>query len=347
MSTSESDSNDEAEVRPYIYRERQIITDPTQFRERYRFTPRIFELLLREVGQRLQSSKNNLMAMKADQKLMVALRFYATNGEYYNDGDLHGFDKGSVCRAIRQVTSVVNETLQGTICWPQDENDNRRISREFHAMAGVPSICGVIDGTLIRVYVSGGIESQFVDRHNQHSINALAVCGPNHKFYFLSTKMAGSVHDARVLRLSALYEDFENGFRPFPNAVILGDSAYPLLDWLIPYSRHVDPQVARFYRQHAKTRRVIECTFGIFKQRFQCLLKGLRVKTPTYSAEIIKTCAYLHNFLIDHREAEENDDDDFERPVDLKESDNEKDEEVETSSGQERLQLLISQLTKQ
>jgi len=45
---------------------------------------------------------------------------------------------------------------------------------------------------------------------------------------------AGRCHDSRVLKDSSLWESFEDDkARPFPEAVILGDSAYPLTDWLI------------------------------------------------------------------------------------------------------------------
>jgi len=47
------------------------------------------------------------------------------------------------------------------------------------------------------------------------------------------------------------------------------------------------------------------------KNRWLCLKEELRVKNPTYAAEIIKACAYLHNFIIDHRTEAENDDDEF------------------------------------
>jgi len=44
----------------------------------------------------------------------------------------------------------------------------------------------------------------------------------------------GRCHDSRVLRESSLWTAFEEQkLSPFPGAVILGDSAYPLTEWLI------------------------------------------------------------------------------------------------------------------
>lgn len=40
-------------------------------------------------------------------------------------------------------------------------------------------------------------------------------------------------HDARVLRQSSLYDIGENSNKIGPNKYLIGDSAYPLFEWLI------------------------------------------------------------------------------------------------------------------
>ena len=116
-------------------------------------------------------------------------------------------------------------------------------------------------------------------------------------FYYVSARWPGSVNDARVLRNSTLFERFQNGWKPFPNAVILGDSAYPLKDWLIPPL--ISPTTRaeqRFNVAHKSTRRVIENAFGVLKERFSCLY-SLRVQ-PEFACEIFKTCCTLHNITL-------------------------------------------------
>ena len=138
-------------------------------------------------------------------------------------------------------------------------------------------------------------EVDFVDRHGNHSINCMFVCGANMLFYYVSANWPGSVHDARVLRNSTLAQRMENGWRPFPQAVILGDSAYPLQEWLIP-PLHGNPQgqeQAEFNRRHRSTRRLIENALGILKEKFPCL-KHLRLD-PVFSANVVKCCATLCN----------------------------------------------------
>ena len=57
-------------------------------------------------------------------------------------------------------------------------------------------------------------------------------------------------------------------------------------------------QEALFYAAHSKTRRLVECAFGVLKMRFRCLFEGLRCKDPVFACEIIKACTVLHNLAL-------------------------------------------------
>lgn len=68
----------------------------------------------------------------------------------------------------------------------------------------MPMVCEWIDG-------SANFEEAFVDSHGSHSINCMALCGPDMQFYFSYANCASS-------------HQMENGWRPAQ----LGDSPYPL-----------------------------------------------------------------------------------------------------------------------
>ena len=126
----------------------------------------------------------------------------------------------------------------------------------------------------------------------------MMVAGPDLRFFYVSTTRPGSVNNVRVLRLSSLAERWNAGWRPFPNAVILGDSGYGLSSWLITpllcgEHNHAEH---RFNCAHRRTRCVVECAFGVLKQRFACLTK-LRL-TPTFAAQVIITCCIFHNISL-------------------------------------------------
>ncbi|KAL7632595.1 UNVERIFIED_CONTAM: hypothetical protein RMT77_017098 [Armadillidium vulgare] len=114
-------------------------------------------------------------------------------------------------------------------------------------------------------------------------------------FYYVSAKWPGSVHDARVLRNSTLYQRMEDNII-FPNAVLLGDSAYPLKPWLMTPLHH-DPNndaERRYNRRLKATRQVIERSIGILKEKFPCL-DHLRVN-PVFACKVVKCCASLCNY---------------------------------------------------
>jgi len=73
-----------------MFSKRKIITDPTHFRERFRLTRRLFEILLQRIGADLTPETSRSHALTASEKLLITLRFFATNQEYYNSGDTQG-----------------------------------------------------------------------------------------------------------------------------------------------------------------------------------------------------------------------------------------------------------------
>ena len=74
----------------------------------------------------------------------------------------------------------------------------------------------------------------------------------------------------------------------------MGDSAYPLKEWLIPPLLNPNALTeVRYNRAHKSTRRIIENAFGVLKERFACL-KSLRVQ-PLEACALIKACCTLNN----------------------------------------------------
>jgi len=64
----------------------------------------------------------------------------------------------------------------------------------------------------------------------------------------------------------------------------------------------VQPQYAELFKAHPKARRIVENAWGLLKTRFQCCKRTLNMKNPASSAQVIKCCAILHNFLITMRD---------------------------------------------
>ena len=123
----------------------------------------------------------------------------------------------------------------------------------------------------------------------------------------------GSVHDARVFSNSELYRLGRTGTL-FPKrslemdgvdapVVILGDSAYPLLSWLIKSFPHgcTNREQRRFNYQLSRARMVIENAYGRLKGRCRCLLKRLDVHVNNVPV-VVAACCVLHNICEVHSE---------------------------------------------
>lgn len=106
----------------------------------------------------------------------------------------------------------------------------------------------------------------------------------------------GSSHDATIFSNSVLYDRIDRG--DFGReCVILGDSAYGPEGFMCKPLRNAVSDSEKTY-QHAqiKTRNVAERTFGVLKERFPCLSKGMSNRL-TKVQDVIVACCILHNMI--------------------------------------------------
>lgn len=214
---SSSSSDEETDIiqphrrtqRRKIYRERMNFDFflESVFIERFRISRKSVEKVLNAIGAQIKHRTQLNQALTAEQQLLIALHFFGTGCQYHGISDMHGVHKSTVSRIIHRVTSAILRTLfHSFVRWP---NNCGNIQVLFSQFANFPRVAGIVDGTLIPIIAPSINESDFVDRHGQHSLNAMVVCGPNHEFYYASARWPGSVHDHRILRNSSLYLKWE------------------------------------------------------------------------------------------------------------------------------------------
>ncbi|PSN48038.1 hypothetical protein C0J52_09099 [Blattella germanica] len=110
----------------------------------------------------------------------------------------------------------------------------------------------------------------------------------------------GSVHDSTIFQRCERRMLFETG--RVPRGILLGDSAYPLKEYLLTLLLNPVTQAERNYnRSHIMTRNTVERQYGTWKRRFPILKLGIRSSLNT-AMDIIVATAVLHNIAIDTRD---------------------------------------------
>lgn len=171
-------------------------------------------------------------------------------------------------------------------------------------MSNFPGVVGAIDGCHIPISAPTEHPNSYINRKGFHSILLQGICDHRMKFIDVFTGICGSVHDARVWRLSDIQQMIENNVeRYFPqNTHLLGDSAYPLLRYILtPYrdNGHLNDVQINYNIKLSSTRVIIERAFALLKGRFR-KLKYVYMHNTDMIPLLVIACCILHNICIDN-----------------------------------------------
>lgn len=162
---------------------------------------------------------------------------------------------------------------------------------EFEETYGIPQIVGAIDGCHVEINAPTRNHEDYYKREQHYSvIQGIVNCSL--KFIHATVGYPGSIHDARVLRLSGLYDMAQNGqilsgLTRDINGVeigplLAGDSACPLTSWLMkPYPDRgvLTPEQRKFNKRFSSLRCLVECAFGMLKSQWRIVMKKIEQKT--------------------------------------------------------------------
>uniref|UniRef100_A0A1A8JZG9 DDE Tnp4 domain-containing protein n=1 Tax=Nothobranchius kuhntae TaxID=321403 RepID=A0A1A8JZG9_NOTKU len=155
----------------------------------------------------------------------------------------------------------------------QMKEEAKEIARRFEASHHIPQITGLIDGTHIPILPPSNGYKDFVNRKGWPS-------------YLLQAVVDDKIQGIKT-----------TGGRD-TNLSLVGDPAYPLLDWLIKgylNSPRLTLEQESFNTYISSVRVGVELTFGLLKSRWRVLLK-ISDFHFTFAPTMIATCCALHNF---------------------------------------------------
>jgi hypothetical protein len=253
-------------------------------------------------------------------RVAVALWRLSGTAEYRTIAHLFGIGRSTAHQVTREVCNAIVELLFYSYIRLPTGRELEESIEGFENFCGLPQVAGAIDGTHIEIKAPFEYHEDYVNRKGFHSVQLQAVVDSSMRFTDVFVGYPGSVHDARVFSNSPLFKSAKRDCL-FSSAnskhisgidipvMLVGDSAYPLLPWLLkpfPESPTMSFDKRNFNFKHSSTRMVVERVFGMLKGRWRCLSKCLDDNVENAIATIVACCT-LHNYCLVHGdEIEEN-----------------------------------------
>ena len=277
--------------------------------DNFRLSKETFEYIVSEIENEITRKDTRMRkAIPSRKRVAIALYYLGSTAEYRTIANLFGISPSFVCLCIKEVSKAITRKLKtGFLCVPRGQ-DLREVMGLYKDKWGFPACAGAIDGTHIPIQTPVENHTDYVNRKSYHSILMQAVVDARYLFRDVVIGWPGSVHDARVLSNSELYNLGLQGklFDPSItervlgvdlNPVILGDPAYPLLNWLVkgyPENQNTPSWQCNFNYRLSRARMTVENTFGRWKGRFRRFLKrvDMTVSSATY---LVAASCILHN----------------------------------------------------
>ncbi|KAI8432783.1 hypothetical protein MSG28_013742 [Choristoneura fumiferana] len=214
--------------------------------------------------------------------------------------------------AISEVCAAINEALQNYAKTPSTEEEWLSIAQEFNEKWNFPNCIGAVDGKhcVIQAPINSG--SDFFNYKSTFSVVLMAIVDANYNFIFADIGCQGRISDGGVFRNTSFYQKLQNNELNLPNDqslpgrqqnmpfVFVADDAFPLQRHIMkPYpGTHARGSEKRIYNYRlSRARRIVENAFGILSAVFRVLRKPMLLQ-PDKASLIVKTCVYLHNYLM-------------------------------------------------
>ncbi|XP_051996795.1 uncharacterized protein zgc:113227 isoform X1 [Xyrauchen texanus] len=287
---------------------------PKQFIQNFKVSRGSFDYIYCRLKHAMERRNTNFrLCIPVRKRIAIALWKLATGNEYKSASQLFGVGVSTVFNCVQDFCNgIIKVLLPVHIKFP----DSRKLVEMadcFEDRWKVPQCVGVIDGSHIPIIAPEENPRDYFNKKGWHSIVIQAVVDGEGLFWDLCVGNPGSIHDAGILKHSQLWNMLKDGQLMSQNKVnisghnvghyLIGDSAYPLQNWLMkPFSGTLTPQQCRYNFRLRPARSVVDKSFGRLKARWSCLLKRNDCKLELIK-KMVMTCCVLHNIC------EENGDD--------------------------------------
>eukprot|EP00102_Acyrthosiphon_pisum_P019200 XP_016656410.1 PREDICTED: putative nuclease HARBI1 isoform X2 [Acyrthosiphon pisum] len=262
--------------RPYTVRTRVDhfnTWDEHDFKTRFRLSKETVLMILDLIGPSISSNTDRNNAVTTTQKLLLALRFYATGSFLISAGDVVGVSKSTACVIVRDVSVALAQLRPQFIKMPETNDEIKELQKQFYGIAKFPLVIGAIDCTHIKIQSPGGPNAEyFRNRKGWFSLNVQTVVSAKLKIMDIVVRWPGSTHDSTIFSRSKINNDLHVEQKWGPENL--------------------------YNESQIRTRNPVERCYGVLKRRFPVLSLGMRLQISNIQNVII-ACSVLHNIAID------------------------------------------------
>ena len=278
--------------------------DPCNWRDNFLISKQMFEYLCHKLQPLIEKQNTNMRKpISVERCVAITLWIVATPSEYHTVSHLFGLARCTVCVIVHETCRAIIRTLQSVyISFPTGESQ-KTVIEGFRSRWNIPQCAGSVDGTHIPITPPTMNHIDYYNHKGWYSIITQAIVDHHGLFRDLCIGWPGSVHDARVLSNSTLYTKVTNGEllqgdvlhvrrRNIP-VYLIGDSAYPLLSWLIKPFPHCSPllqQQKTYNYRISRGRVVVEMDFGRLKARWRRISKKIDMFVRNVTNIILACC---------------------------------------------------------
>jgi hypothetical protein len=261
-------------------------------------------------------NKSGRKIISAEKAFLLCVWYLSNQESFRQVADRFDVTLSSAHRCVRRVLTFVLSMKKQVIKWPSGDEE-AQVTEGFWRKKGINNMIGAIDGSHLEIPKPKTNQAAYINRKGYHSLLLQGVVDHRKKFIDVFCGEPGSMHDARLLRKSALYAQvLSNPNSIGPNKFIVGDTAYPNLHWLVtPFkdNGHLTREQNMFNYRLSASRIVIEHAFGLLKGRFRRLRKFDNI-SKQLCTEMIMVACILHNICIDANYVIQGDRFDFNQP---------------------------------
>ncbi|KAF4144508.1 DDE superfamily endonuclease [Phytophthora infestans] len=219
-----------------------------------------------------------------EKKVATALYFFASPGGYREVSAAMGMNKSYVMDIVDEVCRVLYLSACDAVSFPRYHQGWEDLQAGFAARRGYPGVVGAVDGSLLAI-----------DRPEDYDVTATSM--------FMSVEIRpGSWSDSKSWKHSIIGRRATSIIPAGTH--FIGDSGYALLPHLmVSYAEHeeggeLNALQRRYNFLHSSTRMAVECTFGLWNERFRVLQTVMDEKTIMKTKRVVMATIVLHNWML-------------------------------------------------